>query len=135
MSDTDDQPTLNGAADTTVGTAPDATPEVAEEKPAPREIPDGYVLVRLITALGEGDIIVPPRNKWRSLARNRLVQNDDLGWAVGTLSDIDILTWVDLDPDQDEVEDFFTRYNELAPADNRAARRAKQRGTHLRAAS
>lgn len=121
---TDEQPTLDATE------APEA-PEAAEEK---REAPEGHVVVRLVTELGEADVTVPPRAKWRSTARNRLSQGDDLGWAAGTLSDDDVRTWIDLDPVQVDVEEFFERFNKLAPEENRAARRAKQRG-HLRAAS
>lgn len=116
----DEQPTLDATAD-----------EQPDRNPAPD---DGSIVVRLVTTLGEADIAVPPRNKWRSMARNRLTQGDDMGWAVLTLSREDAEAWVDLDPDQDESRSFFQDFDRLAPEENRATRRAKQRG-HLRAAS
>ncbi len=109
-------------------TLPEATPAPEAVKPD-----DGSVVVKLVTTLGEADIRVPPRNKWRSMARNRLTQGDDLGWAALTLSQEDAEAWIDLDPDQDESGDFFAEFNRLAPqGNNRAERRA---GRHLRAAS
>ncbi len=118
---TDEQPAL------TATTEADGTPEAEKED-------DGSVVVTLVTDLGEADITVPPRKRWRSTARNRIAQGDDLGWAAGTLSDEDVRAWIDLDPVPGDVETFFEAYNKLCPEENRATRRAKQRG-HLRAAS
>jgi hypothetical protein len=91
---------------------------------------DGSVVVRLVTENGEADITVPPRNKWRSMARNRLSSNDDMGWAVLTLSREDAEAWIDLDPTVDESATFFGDFDKATPATNRAERRR-----HLRAAS
>lgn len=121
MSDTPDtQPTLSDTLH--ADTAPVA------EKAAP---PAGWVVVRLVTELGEADIAVPPKNKWGSMARNRLTQGDDLGWAAYTLLDDDVRTWSRLDPDLDEVEAFFERFDKAAPQGNNRAERRR----HLRAAS
>ncbi len=109
--------------------------EAAEAEPQPEvKKDDGSIVVRLVTDLGEADITVPPRARWRSTARNRLSSQDDLGWAAGTLSDDDVKTWIDLDPVWEDVENFFESFNKLAPENNRAERRAAKRG-HLRAAS
>ncbi len=98
--------------------------------PEPAKPDDGSVVVRLVTEAGEADIRVPPRGKWRSMARNRLSTGDDLGWAVLTLSREDAEAWIDLDPDQDEAGRFFEAFDRAAPTMNRADRRR-----HLRAAS
>lgn len=122
-------------SDETPGGEQPTLPEPATAAAAPEAAKpeDGSVVVRLVTTLGEADIRVPPRNKWRSMARNRLTQGDDLGWAALTLSQEDAEAWIDLDPDQDESSTFFESFNRLAPAgNNRAERRA---GRHLRAAS
>ncbi len=115
-------------------TQPTLDVEAPAEQPTERVVPDGHVVVRLVTEAGEADIVVPPRNKWKSTARNRLSQGDDMGWAVLALSREDAEAWIDLDPDQDESQAFFSAYDKKAPQENRADRRAKQRG-HLRAAS
>lgn len=117
---TDNQPTLD---------AP-----VEGEVLGVNDVPEGHVKVRLITELGEADLVVPPREKWRSVARSRLANGDDFGWAALTLSNDDAQAWMDLDPTTSEAEEFFERFNKVAPVLNRAERRAKQRG-HLRAAS
>lgn len=104
-----------------------ATPEPASaDKPD-----DGSVVVRLVTDLGEADIRVPPRGKWRSTARNRMAANDDMGWAVLTLSREDAEKWIDLDPTVDEALAFFTLFDQQSPLLNRADRRAQR---HLRSA-
>lgn len=123
MTDPDIQPTLDS----------DDQTEQASATTEARKVPDGHVVVRLVTVNGEADVVVPPRNKWRSTARNRFAQGDDMGWAVLTLTREDAEAWIDLDPDQDESQAFFREYDRLAPEGNRADRRAK-RG-HLRAAS
>ncbi len=121
---TDEQPNPHATAGAEEPTGP-----AAEQAKPDADL----IVVKLITDLGEADISVPPRAKWRSTARNRISQGDDLGWAAGTLSDADVRTWIDLDPVPADVEEFFERFNKLAPEDNRAARRAKQR--NLRSAS
>ncbi len=105
------------------------TPKTGDEQAATKP-DDGSVVVRLVTENGEADITVPPRNKWRSMARNRLTSNDDMGWAVLTLSREDAEAWVDLDPTVDESTAFFEAFDKATPATNRAERRR-----HLRAAS
>lgn len=102
----------------------------AEAEPERPPLKEGEVDVRLVTEAGEADIRVPPRGKWKSIARNRLSTGDDMGWAVLTLSREDAEAWIDLDPDQEEAAEFFSRYDRLAPVANRADRRR-----HLRAAS
>ncbi len=105
-------------------------PNTGDEQPDAPKVDKDSVVVRLVTVNGEADITVPPRNKWRSMARNRLSSNDDMGWAVLTLSREDAEAWVDLDPDTDESTAFFEAFDKAAPATNRAERRR-----HLRAAS
>ncbi len=100
--------------------------EAAEAEPQPEKKDDGSIVVRLVTDLGEADITVPPRARWRSTARNRLSSQDDLGWAAGTLSDDDVKTWIDLDPVWEDVENFFTELNRLSPDTNRADRRRRR---------
>ncbi len=123
MSDLTDQPTLDAA---TSDPAAEATVEAKE----PRPLPEGWVTIRLVTELGEADIQVPPRNKWGSIARNRLLQGDDLGWAVMTLHRDDYETWIDLDPTSEESETFFTAMSKTEQVNYRSDRRR-----HLRAAS
>jgi hypothetical protein len=86
-----------------------------DEAKATEKSDDGSVVVRLVTDLGEADITVPPRNKWRSMARNRLASNDDMGWAVLTLSREDAEAWVDLDPNADESSRFFEAFDKATP--------------------
>ncbi len=106
------------------------TLDTTEEPQPESKKDDGSVVVRLVTENGDADIRVPPRNKWRSMARNRLTSNDDMGWAVLTLSREDAEAWIDLDPTVDESTAFFEAFDKAAPANNRAERRR-----HLRAAS
>lgn len=110
----------------TVDHSPETTTPADPETKPKREVPDGWILVPLVTELGEGEIAVPPRGKWGSMARNRITQGDDLGWAAFTLSDDDVATWRELDPTSDEVEEFFESFNRLSPDVNRARRRAQR---------
>jgi hypothetical protein len=109
----------------------DAQPTLPEPAVVPdvAKPDDGSVVVTLSTEAGEAEIRVPPRGKWKSMARNRLSQGDDLGWAVLTLSREDAEAWIDLDPDQEESSRFFGDYDKAAPVNNRADRRR-----HLRSA-
>lgn len=104
--------------------------EVAEEQGD-----DGSVVVTLQTAEGDADIRVPPLSRWRSTARNALFsRGDDMFWAAKTLSQKDAQAWADLDPTQEESQDFFQQWGELTgmslgngAASNRASRRMRTR--------
>lgn len=75
--------------------------------------PDGSVTVTLTTRNGSADIHVPPQRSWGSQARHAIwYADDDWTWAVRTLSAADAQAWLNLDPNIDEVSDFFSRWGE-----------------------
>ncbi len=93
------------------------------DAPAAGKADDGSVVVRLVTSDGEADITVPPRERWRSTARSALNRDDDLTWAVLTLSDEDGQKWLDMDPTAAEARVFFEELSKKMGLNNRADRR------------
>lgn len=94
------------------------------------ETGDGLIPVTLTTINGEHEFRVPPQNKWRAQAKNALMsRGDSLMWAALTLGAADAQMWADLDPDGDEVEQFFEDFGRVGGVDfqNRASRRSSQR--------
>src|SRR4051812_14798327 len=88
------------------------------------ETGDGRIAVTLSTINGEHEFLVPPLNKWRAQAKSALMsRGDSLMWAALTLGAEDGQVWADLDPDGDEVEEFFRRVGEAGGMDfqNRAS--------------
>jgi hypothetical protein len=119
----DEQPTLD-ATPSAVELAP--TGQVGPDPDPP--LADGWVIVRLVTEVGEADIRVPPANKWRSSARSALLSNgDDMNWARLTLSRKDAEAWIDLDPTRDEANAFFEELDKAMGLSNRSDRRRRLR--------
>jgi hypothetical protein len=108
---------------------------LAAEVETETETDDGSVVVTLATDLGKADVTVPPLSAWRSMARNALFsRGDDLFWAQRTLTPEDAQAWMELDPTQAEVQDFFAAWGRVtgqmlgeSAAANRASRRMQRR--------
>ena len=84
--------------------------EVAAELPDDDEPDDGCVTAVLHTRFGEGKFRVPPFNQWGSVARNALNRQDDLTWAQRTLTPIEALEWMRLDPTTTDTDRFFNAW-------------------------
>ena len=74
---------------------------------------DGAVSVTLQTKNGSGDFRVPPFDDWTSIARNALNRNDDLTWAQQTLTPVESIRWMQLNPTLREFLAFTERYGEI----------------------
>lgn len=72
------------------------------------QLDDGSIVVTLHTDFGHADIRVPPFRRWRSVAKNALYnRDDDLAWAVQTLSADDAQEWIRLNPTGEDAGRFF----------------------------
>lgn len=108
------------AASNAAGKQPDDSDSSAAERLAAdattpeRAGADGSMLVPLVTANGTADLRIPAPRKWRSVAKNALFNQDNpLIWAVRTLSPEDYLKFVELDPDGDELDQFWREWGRL----------------------
>lgn len=75
---------------------------------------DGSMLVSLVTVNGSAELRIPAPRKWRAVAKNALFsQGDALTWAGRTLSTDDYATFIQLDPDGDELDAFWREWGRL----------------------
>jgi hypothetical protein len=70
--------------------------------------------VDLVTETATVTVTVPPPGRWKSRANTMLREGNFDGWAQTTLSDGDWAKWVDADPTNDDVEAFFTAWQDTA---------------------
>jgi len=70
------------------------------------------VVVPLVTDDAKVEVTVPPPGRWKTRANRALREGDFDGWAELVLSPEDFDAWVDADPTNDDVEAFFTAWQE-----------------------
>lgn len=79
----------------------------------------------------EGDTVkVLPVKKWKSSAVHALRTGDIEIWASTALTPESYEIWQDVDPDLDEIEDFFDKWSSIsgsASTTSRSQRRASKR--------
>lgn len=94
---------------------PSDAERLAADATAPARVADdGSMLVPLVTVNGSADIRIPAPRKWRAVAKNALFsQGDALTWAGRTLSTDDYATFIQLDPDGDELDAFWREWGRL----------------------
>lgn len=73
----------------------------------------GALLVPLVTEDGTGEVSVLPPGKWKPRANKMLATGDFDGWAALCLEGDGFQTWTQLDPSNDDVEQFFRAWKDL----------------------
>lgn len=74
-------------------------------------------------------IYVPPVKKWKSSALHALRNGDFETWAEKTLPDDDFDLWLEVDPDMEQIEEFFASINSkigVNTGNSRASRRSSR---------
>lgn len=101
--------------------------DVPEDAPAQqREAMAGYAK----GFLDGREIEVPPVNLWRSSAMRALNTGDFETWAEKVLAESDYETWTDVDPNMDQINEFFESLGDQLGTDrgnSRASRRSSAR--------
>lgn len=102
------------------------TDVASDATPQEREALAGYAT----GILDDRKIEVPPVNLWKSSGMRALNQGDFETWAERVLSDKDYDAWCEVDPNLDQINEFFESIGDQLGTDrgnSRASRRSSNR--------